>query len=366
MEKSSVPQRRTVLAQMKPYSPGKPIWEVQEQYGLKDVIKLASNENPLGVSPKAKEAMLGFLSEIHRYPDANTTRLRDALADFHQIEAPEIIVGNGADELIKLVSEAFLEAGDEIIIPSPTFNEYEFAAHLMGVKVISVPLNEDYAYNIEVILDAVTEQTKLIYLCSPNNPTGTYLNKNDLDLFFAQLPRHILVILDCAYSHYSIAGDYTIGIEYIKKGYSVFILQTFSKIYGLAGIRVGYGIATAEIIKAINLVKEPFNVNALAQIAATAALKDTAHVIKSQKINEIGREFLYRSFARLGIRYTPSMSNFILVRLEENAKSVYEQLLGRGIIVRYGVTWGLPGHLRITIGTPHENKTLVQVLSEIL
>lgn len=146
----------------------------------------------------------------------------------------------------------------------------------------------------------------------------------------------------------------------------MFILQTFSKIYGLAGIRVGYGIATAEIIKAINLVKEPFNVNALAQIAATAALKDTAHVIKSQKINEIGREFLYRSFARLGIRYTPSMSNFILVRLEENAKSVYEQLLGRGIIVRYGVTWGLPGHLRITIGTPHENKTLVQVLSEIL
>jgi histidinol-phosphate aminotransferase len=360
------PKVRSVLAQMKPYSPGKPIWEVQAQFGLAHVIKLASNENPLGPSPKAKDAMFHYLNEIHRYPDANAIKLREAIAAFHQINENEVIVGNGADELITLLSEAFLDETDEIIIPSPTFSEYEFAAHLMGVRIKSIPLEAGYQFNVDTILAAVNDHTKLIYLCSPNNPTGTYISKQELDKLFARLPRQIIVVLDCAYSHYAEAGDYTGGIEYMNKGFSIFILHTFSKIYGLAGIRVGYGIGSKEIIKAINQVKEPFNVNALAQTGALAALSDTEHVIRTKSLNAAGREQLYQAFDRLRIPYTRSMSNFILAEFGTNAKNIYESLMEKGIIVRYGAAWALPEHIRISIGTLNENEALIQALSEIL
>ena len=357
---------RSVLKTMKPYSPGKPIWEVQKELGINEVVKLASNENPLGASPKAKEAIVNFLSEIHRYPDANTTRLREAIGEHYNINEEQIIIGNGADELITLISETFLEADDEIIVPSPSFSEYEFGANLMSAKVVKILLTEKFEYDLNSILHAITDKTKLIYLCSPNNPTGTYIKKDALDHFFKQLPRKVMVVFDDAYSHFATKEDYTNGIEYVKNGNSIIVIQTFSKVFGLAGVRVGYGISLAEIINCIHKVREPFNVNTLAQVAAEAALKDDEHLKESQRITEEGRNYLYSAFNKLGISYIESMSNFILVEIGNDAISVYEQLLQKGIIVRYGNIWGLPNHLRITVGTESENEAFIKVLSDLI
>jgi histidinol-phosphate aminotransferase len=351
---------------MKPYSPGKPIWEVQEELGLEKVIKLASNENPLGASKKAKEAIIKYVSEIHRYPDANTTKLRQVISNYHNVNNDQIIIGNGADELITLISETFLQEGDEIIVPSPSFSEYDFGANLMGAKVVRISLSNMFEYDTSAMLNAITNKTKIIYLCSPNNPTGTYIKKDVLDEFLGQLPNNIIVVFDGAYSHYATNEDYTNGIEYVKNGYSMIVLQTFSKIYGLAGVRVGYGVSLPEIINSIHKVREPFNVNTLAQVAAEAALSDEEHVRESQKINEQGRLYLYNAFNKLGISYIQSMSNFILVDMGEKASLIYKQLLHKGIIVRYGEVWGLPNHLRITIGNHEENNALINAFEDMM
>lgn len=357
---------RPVLDVMKPYSPGKPLFEVQKELGLEKVIMLASNENPLGVSPKAIEAINQYVSQLNRYPDASTTNLRKAIGEHHSIDDDHIIVGNGADEIITLISETFLDAGDEVIVPSPSFSEYTFATHLMGAKVVKVPLTTTFEYDLNAITQAVTNKTKVIYLCSPNNPTGTYIDRRALEQFFMQLPDNLIVVYDSAYSHYVTEENYSEGIEYIKKGYPIIVLQTFSKVYGLAGIRVGYGMSSPDIINSIHKVREPFNVNALAQVAAIAALRDKAHVTKSQKKNEEGRQFLYNAFDKLGISYVDSMSNFILVDMGEEASAIYEQLFQKGIIVRNGSVFGLPHHMRITVGNHTENKVLIEVLESIV
>ncbi|KRE49602.1 histidinol-phosphate transaminase [Paenibacillus sp. Soil522] len=359
-------QARKALELMKPYSPGKPIWEVQSELGLQRVIKLASNENPLGPSPKAVEAIQAALLDLHRYPDAQTAGLKQTIASHYNLESEQVIVTNGGDELITLVSEAFLDAGNEIIVPGPTFSEYEFGAQLMGAKAIAVPLKAEFQYDPEAILAAVTQYTKIIYLCSPNNPTGTFLSKTDLQYIFDSLSKQVMVILDAAYSHFASADQYSDGMEFVRSGYPLLVLKTFSKIYGLAGIRVGFGAAPQEIIQSMLQVKEPFNVNALAQTAAIAAIGDKEHVSRSQELVMQERERLYVSFRKLGIRYTESMSNFVLVELGPESDFIYEQLMARGIIVRHGKTWGLPLHLRITIGTAEENDNLLTALSGIM
>ncbi|NOU91847.1 histidinol-phosphate transaminase [Paenibacillus sp. LMG 31456] len=357
---------RKTLDNIKPYSPGKPIWEVQNELGLTKVIKLASNENPLGASPKAIDAINSFVTEIHRYPDAGAKLASAAIASKLGIKAEEIIVTNGGDELISLVSEAFLEAGDEIVVPSPSFSEYEFGAHLMGARTVAVPLKEDYQYDVDALLAAVTERTKIMYICSPNNPTGTYIPAADLKRLIEALPEHVLLMVDSAYSYYASADDYTSGMEYVRAGYPVIVLQTFSKIFGLAGIRVGFGAAPEAVIRTILKVKEPFNVNALAQIAAAAAITDEEHVQASIEVNQLGREQLYEGLSELGLSYTTSMSNFVLVELGTEAKSIYDQLLAKGVIVRYGTIWGLPRHIRVTVGLPEENECFLESLKEIL
>ncbi|MDF2963887.1 MAG: hisC [Paenibacillus sp.] len=357
---------RQTLQNIKPYSPGKPIWEVQRELGLTKVIKLASNENPLGPSPKAVEAIMNALPEIHRYPDAGAKTAGAAIALRLGIKPEQLIVTNGGDELISLVSEAYLEIGDEIIVPAPSFSEYEFGAHLMGARTVAVPLGEDFQYDVDALLAAVTERTKLMCICSPNNPTGTYLSAADLQRLIDALPKHILLMIDSAYSYYASADDYTNGLEYVRAGYPVIVLQTFSKIFGLAGIRVGFGAAPEAVINTILKVKEPFNVNALAQTAATAAITDDAHVQASIQVNSLGREQLYRGLRALGLRYTESMSNFVLVELGAEAKVIYEQLLAKGIIVRHGAIWGLPYHVRITVGQPEENEGLLECLRAVL
>ncbi|OAH57372.1 histidinol-phosphate aminotransferase [Domibacillus aminovorans] len=359
-------QSRKALEKIQPYSPGKPIWEVQEELGLDRVIKIASNENPLGPSSKAVEAIMQELVTLNRYPDADAVRLKQSIADKLNVAASQLIITNGADELITLLSETFLENGDEIIVPSPSFSEYDFGAHLMGANVVLAKLELDFEYDINVILDAVTDRTKIVYLCSPNNPTGTYLPKNQFEQLLNKLPDHILVVFDGAYSHYAAADDYTDGIEYIASGYPVIVLQTFSKIYGLAGVRVGFGVARADIIQRILKVKEPFNVNALAQAAATAAINDDEHVRNSQIVNEKGRIQLYEALEKMNVGYSKSMSNFVLVQIGPAAKEFYEKLLAKGIIVRYGAIWGLPEYIRVSVGTLEENAEFIKEMAAIL
>ncbi|WP_318503963.1 histidinol-phosphate transaminase [Bacillus sp. T3] len=366
MNRMSLIEPRKSLSKIKPYLPGKPIWEVQKELGLDRVIKLASNENPIGPSPKAIKEIGGCLTELNRYPDANATNLKNTITRRLGLNEKNLIITNGADELITLVSETFLEPGVEIIVPSPSFSEYDFGANLMGANVVAVPLGEDFQFNIHAIVSSVTEKTKLVYICSPNNPTGTYLPKNKLDQLLTALPKHILVVFDSAYSHFATAADYTDGIEFVKKDYPIIVLQTFSKIYGLAGLRVGFGISRESIINDILKVKEPFNVNSLAQAAATAAITDEDHVEASKEVNRVGREQLYHAFDELKLKYYESMSNFVLVELGPKAKDIYHQLMAKGIIVRYGNTWGMPEFIRISVGTSEENATLIDQLKTIL
>lgn len=366
MKNDSKIAARQALNKIKPYSPGKPIWEVQKELNLEHVIKLASNENPLGPSPKAIQAISSELAGLNRYPDANATDLKNAIASMYGLLPEQIIVTNGADELITLISETFLECGDEIIVPTPSFSEYEFGANLMDARVIHVPLEDDYQFNVKKILSSITDRTKLIYICSPNNPTGTFLPKDQLELLLSSLPEHVLLVLDGAYSHFATANDYTDGIEFIRKGFPIIALQTFSKIYGLAGIRVGFGLAAESIIQNILKVKEPFNVNSIAQVAATAAITDEDHVKMTKEINRLGRIQLYEALSHLGLFYVESMSNFILVDFGQKATEVYNKLLEKGVIVRKGSTWNMPNHLRISVGTFEENTILIKELFEIL
>ncbi|MEH7494784.1 histidinol-phosphate transaminase [Neobacillus niacini] len=366
MSKINHIKHRRALDLVKPYIPGKTLWEVQKELRLDRVIKLASNENPIGPSTNALEVISNSLSTLNRYPDAHSVELKAAIASSLSLSTKQLIITNGADELITLISETYLEAEDEIIVPSPSFSEYDFGAHLMGAKVVPVPLDNHYQFNIDLIVSVVTDRTKLVYICSPNNPTGTYLPKSKLEELLQSLPDHILVVFDSAYSHFATNEDYTNGLEYVRAGFPIIVLQTFSKIYGLAGLRIGFGAAPRNIIQSILHVKEPFNVNNLAQAAAASAITDEEHIEKSKQVNTAGRDQLNKAFQELGLHYTESMSNFILVKFGPVAKEIYMQLLMKGIIVRYGNTWGMPEHIRISIGTPEENNILIEAISSIL
>ncbi|AYC28457.1 histidinol-phosphate transaminase [Paenisporosarcina cavernae] len=357
---------RKELATMQSYSPGKPIWELQKEYGIEEVIKLSSNENALGASPAAKDAIAQYVASIHRYPDAHTSLLRDAISSVYDVERDNIIIGNGADEIIKLISETFLTSGDEVIVPTPSFSEYDFGANLMGATVVKVPLTETFEYDLTAVKKAITEKTKLIYLCSPNNPTGTYITREALETFLEDLPTNVLVVLDGAYAQYADANDFTDGIDLIGNKQPVIVIQTFSKVYGLAGLRVGFGIASNEIIQYLHKVREPFNVNSLAQAAAVAALEDEEHLNASKQLVVEGRKELYQAFEQLGLSYTESMANFVFVNVGVDATDVYEKLLRKGIIVRNGSVWNLLTHLRVTIGTPEENLRFIKALGECL
>lgn len=357
--------RPTILG-IEPYVPGKPIEEVQREFGLSEVVKLASNENPLGPSPKVREAVVRAAASLHRYPDGGATHLREALARYYQVPESSLLVGNGSDELIKLIAETFVEPGDEVIVPTPSFSEYEFAARVMAGKTVPVPLGEGFRYELDAVLEAVTPRTKIIYLCTPNNPTGTYIPAAELEAFLRRVPEGVLVVLDEAYHEYVEAPDCGDGLVLLKQGYKVVVLRTFSKLYALAALRVGYAIGDPEIIALINRVREPFNVNALAQAAAAAALEDDEHRRRSLTSNREGKRQLYEGLESLGCRCVPTEANFILVRVPYRSTDIFQQLLRRGVIVRDGAAFGLPDYLRITIGTADENERLLKAMAEVL
>ena len=361
------PDIRSCLELIKPYQPGKPVEEVERELGLKGVIKMASNENPAGPSPQAVEAMKNQAEKMHIYPDGNCYYLKEGLADKLGVKPEQLVFGNGSDELLSFLTLAYINPGDEAVMVTPSFSEYVFAIRLMGGEIKQVPLEEGtFEYNLDKVLAAVNEKTKLIFLCSPNNPTGTVLKKPDFDKFIERLPEKVLVVMDQAYLEFALDSEHPDGIDYVKKGMPVVALRTFSKIYGLAGLRIGYGVAPEEVAADINRVSEPFNVNAMAQAAALAAIEDEEHLAKSRKLVQESREHLTAGFAELGLKPVPDQANFCFVDIKVDSKEAFQALLKRGVIVRTGDIFGFPTFLRVTYGTIEQNKKLLAALKEVL
>lgn len=348
------------ILRIQKYIPGKPIKLVQKELGLKDVIKLASNENPLGPSPKAIRAVRQVVNDLHRYPESGCPELRETVAKKIGLKDENIVVGNGSNEIIELIAEAFISPGDEVIISEQTFIVYPIVIRLMDGVEVTVKL-KNYTYDLPSMLEKITSKTKMVFVCNPNNPTGTIVDSAQVEEFLSNLPKHIVVVFDEAYYEYVTSSSYPQTIQYIKER-PLIVLRTFSKIYGLAGVRVGYGIANPEIIALLDRIRQPFNVNSLAIVAALAAIKDHKHIEESIKLNNEGKQFLYRAFNEIGLEYVPTEANFIFVNLKKDVAPVIDNLLKTGIIIRpMGGTFA-----RITIGTSSENEQLVNSLKRLL
>jgi len=354
------------VSDIKPYIPGKPIEELEREMGIDHTIKLASNENPLGPSPLAVKALTETIraqegsNSLNRYPDGNGFYLKQALAEKFGVSEDEIILGNGSNELLDIAVRTFLRPEDEAIMAYPTFVVYLISVQAQGGRTVQVPL-KDYRYDLDAMADEVTSRTKLFFISNPNNPTGTINTQEEFDRLMKKLPDGILVIADEAYYEYVTDAAYAESIRYFREGRDILILRTFSKIYGLAGLRVGYGIARRDIVAEMNKLRPPFNTNSMAQIAAKHALQDDAFVRSSRETNEQGKVYLYNELDKLGYTFVPTEANFIYVLLDQDANILYGSLLKKGIIVRpVG-----PTELRITIGTPGENRRFVDALKQL-
>lgn len=356
---------RPAVDRLVPYSPGKPIAETKREYGLTDVIKLGSNENALGPSPKAVAAMQAALTDLHLYPDGAAFALKSALTAHVGLPATSITIGNGSDELIHYLGIAYLRPGDNVVVAQPSFVRYESAAVLNDSECIKVPLR-NMTHDLSAMAHAVNGRTRMVFIANPNNPTGTMNSKAEVDELLRRVPPSVLVVLDEAYSEYVGSSEYPDSTEYVKQGHNVIVLRTFSKIYGIAGLRVGYGLAKPEIIRAVEQVREPFNVNSLAQVGAVAALGDVDHVERSIRSNTDGKKAFYSAFDQMGLPYAPSEANFVFVDVKRDCRPVYEALLRRGVIVRTGDIFGLPTWIRVTIGTREENSRFLSDLETIL
>lgn len=353
---------------LRPYVPGKSIEEVRREYGLQDVIKLASNENPLGPSPKALTAIEKALPTLNYYPDRQSYYLRHALAEQlgPWIEPEHVMVGNGEDGIIMQTCMAFLGEDDEAVVSRSSFPVFDIYIRVMRAKVVKTPLKA-YRLDLDAMAQAANDRTQLIFVCNPNNPTGTIVTASEVDTFVEQVPDHVLVIFDEAYYELVDSDVYPDTLKYIREGRgNVMIMRSFSKAHGMAGIRLGYAIAMPEILEALYKVKEPFAVNSLAQAAGMAALEDRAFLQKTVAANRAGREFLGAEFERLGIRFLESQANFILVEFGSQALTIQEQLLRKGVIVRPCTSYDLPHCLRITVGDQSQNTRLIAALESVL
>ncbi len=361
------PDRRDCLKHIKPYKPGKPVEEVERELGISGVIKLASNENPLGASPLAVEAMKKAINKMHDYPDGYCYYLREELSKNLGVQPEQLIFANGSDEILTLLALTYIEPGDEAVMANPSFSQYDFALRLAGGVPRQVDLTgDDFQYDLDAILAAINEKTRLVFLCSPNNPTGTIIRKQELSRFIDKLPAKVLLVLDQAYLEYVEDPDHPTGMDYIKQGLPVISLRTFSKIYGLAGLRIGYGIAPAEIIDDLSRVRQPFSVNAMAQAAAMAALHDQDHLERSRKMVEEGRIKFALGFNALGLKAVPDQANFCFVDTKADSKEVFQALMQRGVIVRTGDIFGFPTFIRVTYGTAEQNDRFLEALKEVL
>lgn len=356
--------RKNVLS-IKPYIPGKPIEETKRQLGLKEVIKLASNENPLGPSPKAIIAMKKCLSGVYRYPDAQGFYLKKRLAKYFGLSAENFVLGNGSDELIDVLIKTFVEPDENIITADTTFLEYEIIAQVNDRKVKKAPLRY-FKYDLGAILRRVDKKTKLIFIANPNNPTGTYVTKYEVADFLNALPVQVLVVFDEAYDTFIDVDDYPDTLSYLRKKNNVIILRTFSKGYGLAGLRLGYAIAQPELVTYMERVRQPFNVNIVAQVAGLAAIDDKAFLKKTRQLILNGKKFIYQELSQMGLGYLPSVANFVLIDVEKDSKDVFKAMLKFGVIVRDMKQYGLDNFIRLTIGTQKENIRSVRTLRKVL
>jgi len=355
------PYLKTLL----PYSPGKPIEEVEREFGVAGAAKLASNENPFGPSPLALKAMQEAAATVHRYPDGAGTALKACLAERLGVEPAQIALGNGSNELLELAARIFLQPGDEAVMARPAFIIYRMACQALGAVAVEVPCR-DFVHELAGMAAAVSSRTKLLFVGNPNNPTGTAVPPATLEAFVRRLPPEPLLILDEAYWEFLPEGERPRSLDWVREGRRCFVLRTFSKIYGLAGLRVGYGVGPPELVGLLDRVRAPFNVNTLAQVAAAAALEDRAHVTRTIAGTAEGRAALTAGLTALGFRPVPSVTNFLLVDVRRDGAAVAEALLRRGVIVRPMGAYGLPTHLRITVGTAAENARALDALRAVL
>lgn len=356
---------------LRPYEPGKPLSELEREYGVRDAIKLASNENPLGPSPAALEAMRGALGEIARYPDGNGFELKYALAHRYGVDLSGITLGNGSNDVLEIIARAFLRPGLEAVFAQHAFAVYPIVTQAVGATAHVAPAHDGsrgprFGHDLDAMLAAITDRTRIVFIANPNNPTGTWLKREELEAFLRRVPRQVIVVLDEAYVEYVEEPDYPDSIRWLSSFPNLILTRTFSKAYGLASLRVGFALSHPEVADVLNRVRQPFNVNSLALTAATAALADRAHLEASLKLNQTGMTQWTEMLAELDLEAIPSVGNFLCVDVGRPAAPVYEALLREGVIVRPVANYGLPNHLRITLGLAQENRRAGAALRKVL
>ncbi|MDE2492104.1 MAG: histidinol-phosphate transaminase [Elusimicrobia bacterium] len=358
---------RRALRDVFPYQPGKSIASVQRELGLKVVVKLASNENPLGPSPRAAAAYRRLDKRCALYPEGASPELRSALARFHKLDPESVIVGNGSDEIIRLLCEAFVEPEDEVVVSQHGFIRFKQQAAMMGARVIEVPMT-DWTHDLELMAKAASPRTKLVFVANPNNPTGTYNTADEVEALLKAVPKTALVVLDEAYWHYAqtIPGYPKSLPDMVREHENLVVMRTFSKAYGLAGLRVGYGVGDPELIGWLDRIRMPFNVSLPAQVACVEALKDSAFVKRAVAMNETQRAHVARVLGGLGFGFGDSATNFLFARSPIPGRELFKALLRQGVIVRPLDEYGLPQHVRISIGAPAQNKALIKALQQVL
>lgn len=357
---------RAALARIEPYVPGKSPDQIQSNGEAIQPVKLSSNENPYGPAKSVPAAIAAVADQVHFYPDGGSTALKERLAARHQVSFDQIVLGCGSDEVIRMLSEAYLDEGSPVVIGDVTFSQYAFGARLMNADEVIVPLR-DGRFDLPSMAEAINQsKARLCFVCNPNNPTGGYVTREECLNFLDAIPEDVLVVFDEAYIEYVDAPDFPDLVPLIREGRPIVCLRTFSKVHALAGLRVGYGIAPSQVARDLERIRPPFNVNLVAQAAALAALDDEEHVQKSVQSNQIERNRLTEAFKSMGLEPWPSQTNFIWVDMVRPAAPVYEALLNRGVIVRLGAAFGVDTALRITIGTTEQNDRLLAALKEIL
>ena len=351
---------------LKPYVPGKPIEETEREYGLTGVIKLASNENPLGPSPKAIEAMRAASQKVHLYPDASSYALVRRLAEHLGVKPEEVVLGSGSNELIELLIRTFTTPEDEVLLSKGSFPAYRISVQAQGRPFAEVPMREGHRYDLEGMAKAITPRTRMIFIANPDNPTGTTFGRQEWEAFLAKVPEHVLVVHDEAYFEFVDWPEYFSAVEYIHQRPNVVALRTFSKIYGLAGIRLGYGVMDAKLVNYLQRTRMPFNLTIPAQMGGLAALDDGEHVRRTRELNAEGLRFYETELPKLGAKLTKSHANFVMADFGQPAVELYEKLLRKGVIVRPMAGNGYPTSLRISVGTREENARCVAALKEVL
>lgn len=358
---------RSEMATLKKYVPGKPVEEVAREYGITDIVKLASNENPLGPSPKAIAAIQAAACDVHIYPDGSATALTEKLAKKLGINPNQIMFGNGGEEIIKMLAYAMIDKEDEVIFAWPSFSLYDIATSVMGGKSVVFNMGVDFKHDFDAFIGAVNEKTKMIYVCNPNNPTGNIMTIAELDHLVANIPDHVVLVLDEAYFEFAqVNPDYPNGLDILAKRPNTVIIRTFSKVAGLAGLRVGYMISNEQLVAEMTKVRNVFNLNRIAQVAGIAALDDDDHIKKTVELNYISIGMMEAFFDEIGLDYTPSNANFVWVNTGFDSRIVNEELLKRGVIIRPGFLWGSDEHIRVSTGTFEQTQRFIDAFEDVL